>query len=269
MTIKEPLFSVISLTTDFGTRDAYVGAMKGVMLSINKHIQIIDITHDLPSFQVFPAALILKDAGPYFPEESIHIGVIDPGVGGHRRPVLIKIQNRFYIGPDNGIFGLLLNEYGFEGAWELNNTEYFLDSISHTFHGRDLFAPAAAYLAKGVNPQDFGPQVTDPVRLELPGYEIENDRLQGEILWVDNFGNCITNLSETLISDWAQGTTFQIYAASEIITQVSNSYEAVSSGKGLAIYSSMRYLEIACNQARADLTMGLARGDSIVLRKNN
>ncbi len=267
MTIKKPSAPIITLTTDFGTRDAYVGAMKGVMLFINNNTQLIDITHNLPSYEILSAALMLKEACPYFPEESIHIGVIDPGVGGQRRPVLIKIQNRFYIGPDNGIFGLLLSEFGFEGAWELSNAEYFLDSISSTFHGRDIFAPVAAHLAKGVPAQDFGPEVTDPVGLELPPYEIGYDRLQGEVLLVDHFGNCITNLSEALIFNWAQGATFQIYAASEIINEISISYEAVSIGKGLALYNSMRYLEIACNQGRADVTLGMARGDLIVLQK--
>ena len=269
MTIREASASIITLTTDFGTHDAYVGAMKGVMLNINKYLKVIDITHDLPRFQITPAALVLKAATPYYPEKSIHLGVIDPGVGGQRRPVLIKIQNRFYIGPDNGIFGLLLNESGFEGAWELSNNEYFLDSVSRTFHGRDIFAPVAAYLAKGVNPEDLGPEITDPETLDLPPYETEKERLQGEILWIDHFGNCVTNLDETLVAGWAQGVPFNIQAAAEIIFEIVLSYEAVARGKGLAIYNSMGYLEIACNQARADSTLGLVCGDPVVLQKTS
>lgn len=259
--------SIITITTDFGLQDAYVGSMKGVILSINPRVRLIDITHDLPAHRILQAAILLREACPRFPRETIHLAVVDPGVGGHRRALLLRIQDRFYIGPDNGIFGLLLEDLTLQGAWRLNNPKYFLPSVSRTFHGRDVFAPVAAHLAAGIPPEAFGPRITDPSDLPFPAHHAEPGELRGQILWVDRFGNCITNLSDKVVHSWAQGASFVVHAASKEIAQISTAYESLPRGEALAIINSMGYLEIACNQARADRTLGLREGDPVVLKR--
>jgi S-adenosylmethionine hydrolase len=258
---------MITLTTDFGLEDPYVGSMKGVILSINPRVRVIDIAHQLPAHHIIRAAYLLREVCPRFPPETIHVAVIDPGVGGQRRPVLLKIEDRFYIGPDNGVFGLLLEDFTLQGAWRLDNPEFFLPSVSQTFHGRDIFAPVAAHLAAGIPPASFGPTITDPEQRPFPPHYEETAELRGQVVWVDRFGNCITNLPNKVVSRWARGASYVIQAASKRMTQVSTSYESTPEGEALALFNSVGLLEIACNQARADRSLGLAEGDSVVLKK--
>jgi len=262
--------ALITLTTDFGTRDAYVGSMKGVMLRIERHVSILDITHDLPAHRVLPAALLLREVCPRFPEGSIHVAVIDPGVGGSRRPVLLQIRDQFYVGPDNGIFGLLLAAFGLTAGWHLDQARYFPpEKRSQTFHGRDLFAPAAAHLAAGVPPASLGSPIHDPVRLDLPVCSRRPRTLAGEILWIDHFGNAITNLTEEEIRDWCGEAAFRVRVVDRLLPGLSASYAAVPRGDPLAILSSFGTLEIACNQAPADRTLGLREGTPVALEKDS
>jgi len=265
MTQTESAPSTITLTTDFGIEDAYVGSMKGVILSINPRVRLIDIAHQLPAHGILRAACLLREVCPRFPPETIHVAVVDPGVGGQRRPVLLKIEDRYYTGPDNGIFGLLVEDLTLQGAWRLDNQEFFLPSVSQTFHGRDVFAPVAAHLAAGISPASFGPTITDPKGRPYPPHHEETEELRGQVVWVDRFGNCITNLTDKVVSRWAQGTSYVIRAASKRIAQISTSYESIPKGEALALFNSMGFLEIACNQARADRTLGLQEGDPVVL----
>lgn len=267
MNPTESVPSMITLTTDFGIEDAYVGSMKGVILSINPRVRLIDIAHQLPAHHILRAAFLLREVCPRFPQGTIHVAVIDPGVGGQRRPVLLKIEDRFYVGPDNGIFGLLLEDFALQGAWWLDNREFFLPSVSQTFHGRDIFAPVAAHLTAGIPPASFGPPLTDPKRQPFPPHNEERTELRGQVVWVDGFGNCITNLARKVISRWARGASYVIQAASKRIERISTSYESIPRGEALALFNSMGFLEIACNQARADRTLGLAEGDPVVLEK--
>lgn len=267
MNSNEPSPSIITLTTDFGLQDAYVGSMKGVIVSINPHVRLIDVTHELPAHSILPAAILLREACPRFPPETIHLAVVDPGVGGQRRPLLLRIEDRFYVGPDNGIFGLLLEDLELQGAWSLNNREYFLPSVSQTFHGRDVFAPVAAHLAAGIPPEAFGPRITDPSSLPFPPHHGEPGELRGQVVWVDRFGNCITNLADKVVHGWAQDASFVVHAASKEIAQIYTAYESLPRGEALAIFNSMGLLEIACNQDRADRTLGLAEGDPVVLKR--
>jgi hypothetical protein len=263
----DPAPAILTLSTDFGLRDPYVGSMKGVILSIHPFAQIIDITHDLPAHRILPAACLLREVCPRFPPGTIHVAVVDPGVGGERSPLLLKIQDRFYVGPDNGIFGLLIRDLPLQGAWKLENKAYFLHSVSMTFHGRDLFAPVAAHLSAG-NPADaFGPPLEEPMTLELPPHQEEGEALRGQVIWIDRFGNCVTNLTEDLVSRWMQGSSFTVCAASKRIGQLSTTYESTPEGAPLALFNSMGYLEVACNQARADRALGIHEGDPVVLEK--
>ena len=267
MSADGPRPLIITLTTDFGLHDAYVGSMKGVIFSINPGVRLVDITHELPAHRILPAAIMLREACPRFPPETIHLAVVDPGVGGRRRPVLLKIEERFYVGPDNGIFGLLLEDLKLQGAWRLDNPDYFLPSVSRTFHGRDVFAPVAAHLATGIPPEAFGPPITDPSGLPFPPHQEEPGELKGQVVWIDRFGNCITNLADKLVHSWAQGASFVVHAASKEIARMYTAYESLPKGEVLAIFNSMGLLEIACNQARADRTLALGEGDPVVLKK--
>ena len=267
MTSREPSPRILTLTTDFGLGDPYVASMKAVILSIDRTVLLVDISHELPPHQILPAALLLREVCPRFPPGTIHVAVVDPGVGGARRPVLLKIQDHFWIGPDNGLFGLLITDFGCTGAWRIENRRYFLPSVSRTFHGRDLFAPAAAHLARGVPAEAFGPEIRDLMTIELPKPAREEDRLRGEIIWIDHFGNCMTNISEEEALQWSDREPFIIRAASRVMEGVSTSYDVVPKGHSLAIFNSMRRLEIACNQSRADQTLGLRQGDQVVLEK--
>ena len=259
--------SIITLSTDFGLQDAYVGSMKGVILSIDPNAQIVDITHELPVHRIFPAAYLLREACPRFPPGTIHVAVVDPGVGGERNPLLLKIDSRFYVGPDNGIFGLLLDDLPLQGAWRLETREHFLHPVSSTFHGRDIFAPVAAHLASGTSPDAFGPTAERPTTLSLPAHHAEERTLRGEVVYIDRFGNCITNLTEKVVSGWAGGASFTMHAASKEIEGISTTYESTSKGEALSLINSMGHLEIACNQARADRTLCMREGDPVVLER--
>ena len=259
--------AIITLTTDFGLRDAYVGSMKGVILSIHPHVRIVDITHELPAHRILPAACFLREACPRFPPGTVHVAVVDPGVGGHRTPLLLKIDDRFYVGPDNGLFGLLMADLPLQGAWRLERREHFLQPVSSTFHGRDIFAPVAAHLAAGTPPDAFGPPTADPSSLSLPTHHEETGTLRGEVVYIDRFGNCITNLTDRVVSQWAQGASFTVHAASKKIEGISTTYESTSEGEALSLINSMGYLEIACNLARADRALGMRVGDPVVLER--
>jgi S-adenosylmethionine hydrolase len=194
---------IISLMTDFGIKDGNVGVMKGVIWSIAPETQISDLSHLITPQNVREAALILARSAPYFPENSIHVVVVDPGVGTSRRPMAAKIGTQFYVGPDNGTITLLLEQAARNG-WatefvNLTNPEYWLPTVSYVFHGRDIFAPAAAHLAIGIPLKDLGTPFEDPVRLELPKPEKTSSGWQGEVIHIDHFGNVASNIRiETL-----------------------------------------------------------------------
>jgi len=259
--------NIVTLTTDFGYRDAYVGSMKGVVLSIAPHATLVDITHDIPPYQIVFAALVLREACPRFPGQSIHVAVVDPGVGGPRRPLLLELGGHFYVGPDNGLFTLLLRDYPLEGAWELANRSYFLPEVSATFHGRDVFAPVAAWVAQGVSPEEFGPSVSSPFTLEIPGVVCTQDLLEGEIICVDRFGNCISNIASRVFAEWIQADPFRIEIRGHTLTEIARSYDAVPPGRPLAIFGGLGYLEIALNQSRASESLGVQPGDAIVVER--
>ena len=192
--------SVITLLTDFGTEDYFVGAMKGVILSRSPDSVLIDLTHSIPPHDIRAAAFTLSAAYSWFPAGSIHLAVVDPGVGSERRPVLLEAGTHLFVGPDNGIFTLVLDRWPAARMRHLANSAYFLQNPSSTFHGRDVFAPVAAALAEGVSPAEFGPAIEDPVRLELMRIEWASDgSLSGRIIHVDHFGNCVTNLPADLL----------------------------------------------------------------------
>ncbi len=187
--------SIITLTTDFGYHDPFIAEMKGVILSIEPSASIVDITHDIEPFNILEAAFVIDSASKYFPPGTIHVVVVDPGVGSERRAVLIEAGEQFYVGPDNGVFSDIIRRLQQFRCYHITNESYMLSRESPTFQGRDLFAPVAANLSKGIHPTEVGPEISDPVLITLPGPYASEDGLIGEIVYIDRFGNAITNIT--------------------------------------------------------------------------
>lgn len=237
---------IVTLTTDFGIEDHYVGVMKGVILSINSEVNVVDITHNVDSHSIVPAAFIIKNSYKYFPKNTIHVVVIDPGVGSDRKAILVCFNNHFFIGPDNGVFSLIFQSTSNCEVYQLENEKYFLENISSTFHGRDIFSPAAAYLSKEVAPNDFGKKLTNPHTIELNEYTLEDTEIRGEVIYTDKFGNLVTNIPSNIVNKDSE-----ITIGDKKIQGVSNYYSQVKAGKLLAIAGSSGYLEISINQGNA------------------
>ena len=199
---------VITLLTDFGTRDGYPGILHGVILNISPGSRIVDITHDINPQDVMSGALALERAAPYFPDGSIHLAVVDPGVGTSRRPLAARLGSHFFVGPDNGLFTLLLQKA--EAAGEavevvhLNKTGFWLLSVSWVFHGRDIFAPCAAHLAEGIPLKDLGDVISDPVRLDFPSPSQVVGGLRGQVIHIDHFGNMATNILASQLAEFKE-----------------------------------------------------------------
>ncbi|RLC85831.1 MAG: hypothetical protein DRI79_10855, partial [Chloroflexi bacterium] len=192
---------LVTLTTDFGTADGYVGTMKGVILSIAPDAQLVDISHEIAPQNVRQAAYVLYTAYPFFPPHTVHLVVVDPGVGSARRPIALRTPAGYFVGPDNGVFSYVMAREPVEALVELRDPRYRLPQVSHTFHGRDVFAPAAAHLAAGVPITALGPPVLDPVTFPPPCLEITPEGITGEVLHADRFGNVITSIGRLVWSE--------------------------------------------------------------------
>ncbi len=259
---------IVTLTTDFGTRDPFVGAMKGVILGIHPDVRIVDIAHEIPQRDIAEAAFVLRESCPYFPAGTIHLAVVDPGVGSDRKAIIVETERYCFVGPDNGIFGAVCEKEAVRRVVAITNPDLMRPEVSATFHGRDVFAPAAAHLAKGVAVSAFGPEVSDWVRLELPEPKIEGARLLGRVVRVDRFGNVITNVSEEAFRAFAGDGAFEIGAGTVRLREIVRSYASVSEGEPLALFGSSGVLEVSVNGGLASDVLGTKRGDVVwVLRK--
>lgn len=238
--------SIITLTTDFGQIDGYAGVMKGVIWSIAPEAAIADITHEIEPQNIFQAALILSHSAPYFPPGTIHVAVVDPGVGTTRRPLLVQIGAQYFVGPDNGLVGLWLENAEMRREpvrfIHLTRPEYWLTQISRVFHGRDIFAPTAAYLANGVPFDSFGGEIDDPVRLTLPQPELTASGWRAQILSIDRFGNLGSNLTAEHI---AGRRVTGVYIHGICIPGLSNTFGDRPNGELAALINSSGNLEIA------------------------
>jgi len=247
---------IVTLTTDFGYRDAYVAAMKGVILSISPKATLVDVSHAIRPGAVQEAADLLLDTVPYFPEGTVHVGVVDPGVGGDRRAIAAEANGHLFVGPDNGIFWPLLQEDPKRIVVHLTESRFFHPPVSRTFHGRDVFAPVAAHLASGRGTAEMGASVLDPVALECPRPEILEGLLVGEIARVDRFGNLITNLRRDDVKAFAGDREPRIEVGDMRIQGVKACYEDVPQGEILALFGSSDRLEISVNGGRASERLG-------------
>ena len=193
---------VVALLTDFGTQDGFVGAMKGVILSIAPDTPIVDISHEVEPFNILEGALILRAHYSYFPEKTVFVCVVDPGVGSERKALIVETPKYFFVGPDNGLFDLVLREEGSFKVYEITNERYTLPKRNNTFHGRDVFAPVGAYLKKGVKPEEIGKEIKYEFKLNFPEPVKRDNYVEGEIVHFDRFGNAITNVK---CSNYAEG----------------------------------------------------------------
>jgi S-adenosylmethionine hydrolase len=245
---------VVTFTTDFGLQDPFVGILHGVVLNIHPETQIVDICHAIPSFDVLDAAWTIAQSYRFFPPRSVHVIVVDPGVGSARRPILAETEEYIFVAPDNGVLSLVEAREPKFTVRHITSDRYFLQPVSQTFHGRDIFSPVAAWLSKGVAPAEFGPEISDYVRLPLPAVEhIGENSLRGVVLKVDKFGNLITNVSEQEAPALFAATppSVKLLIAGQEITRVCRSYAEGSDHELFAIVGSSGYVEIAARQASA------------------
>jgi len=259
---------LITLLTDFGTADYFVGAMKGVILSINPEARIVDITHEIPPQDVQAGAFTLSAVYQTFPAATIHVVVVDPGVGSARRPILVSGGNQFFVGPDNGLFSFIYDREPQARVFHLTNENYFRQPVSRTFHGRDVFAPVAAALSKGVNAEQLGTEIKDYVRLDhFKPKQRDAQTIQAAIIHIDRFGNCITNLTREHLTDEMITRGLRLTINGREITSFHRFYAEGSDATGelFAIWGSAGYLEIAAFHASAAQLLNCQRGQQITV----
>ncbi len=255
---------MITLTSDFGLKDPYVGEMKGVILTINPNANIIDITHEVEKFNIRMGAFMLASAAPYFPKGTVHLAVVDPGVGTERRAILVQTKQAVFVGPDNGVLMLAAQTQDIEHIYQITNPKFMLTPVSSTFHGRDVFAPAAAHLDIGVNISVFGPEISDTVKPEFTILQPRNGSLIGEVLHVDSFGNIVTNIPQKEITQ-AKKINVKLQNLSLNIN-FGKTYNQANPKEVIALIGSHGFLEIALNQASASERFNVKTGDKIEVK---
>ena len=256
---------IVTLTTDFGLKDTYVSEMKGAILSICPNATIVDVTHGVEKFSVRAGAFMLASATPYFPENTVHVGVVDPGVGTLRRAIIVETRHGCFVGPDNGLLILAAEAQGLIKIYEITARRLMLPHVSGTFHGRDVFAPVAAHLLNGVVLEEFGPEITDPVKPAFTKVMNEKGTLMGEALHVDAFGNIISNIHVRDLVAFREGIVQIELPHHRLETKILGSYGEAKPTEVLALIGSHNYLEIALNQGNAAAKFQVKTGDKIKL----
>lgn len=253
--------SIVSLITDFGLGDNFAGVMKAIILKINPHALIVDICHNIKPQDIAEAAFLLKSSYKFFPYGSVHLAVVDPGVGSKRKKLLVKTENYFFIAPDNGVLALTLKDEKPLEIIEITNKKYFLKPLSDTFHGRDIFAPVSAYVSKGEDIEKFGRSIKSFKALQLPKVKIKHDELTGEIIYIDHFGNLVSNIDKDTLERFIKNRKFKLCIKDKTIDKLSRSYSGGPSLKPIALIDSFNYLEIAVNSGSAGDFLGVDRGE--------
>jgi S-adenosylmethionine hydrolase len=256
---------IITLTTDFGTSDHLVGTMKGVILNINPAVRIVDLNHHVTPFDVLDGALSIANAYRYFPARTIHVVIVDPGVGTDRRPLLVSGEKQYFIAPDNGVLSMI---FARESCLvrHITSEHYFLNPVSPTFHGRDIFVPTAAWLSKAFQTEAFGEEITDPVRFTMPKPKSAGQVVKGVVLRVDAFGNLMTNLrTEDVPAAAIESGAIKLSVAGKEIRKLAQTFGSGTPGEPIALFGSAGYLEIAVNRGSAARTLGANRGAEVTL----
>ncbi len=255
--------SVITLLTDFGTKDPYVAIMRAVILRINPAATIVDLCHDISPQDVEEAAFVLSTAYPYFPEDAVHLIVVDPGVGSERRAIAARTPRGTFVAPDNGVLSYVFARELVSQVVHLTNATYWLSPVSDTFHGRDIFAPAAAHLSLGLALADLGPAISDPVRFDITEPQAQNDgTIVGQVLYIDGFGNLITNIPGERLP---AGRALRVRIAGQNVAGPLKAYAEVRDGQLLALVDSSGYLEIAVRNGSAAATLRVGRGAAVAV----
>ena len=244
--MKKNQQKIITLTTDFGNDDNYVSCMKGVILSINPYVNIVDNTHNLDSFDVEKAAFNIFNMYGYYPAGTIHVAVVDPGVGSRRRSIIVSADEYYFVGPDNGIFGYIIEKCRHVIIYSATNDDYYLPQPSSTFHGRDIFAPVASHLSLGITPDKFGRRISNYKKLNFIKPSVKNNKMTGKIIYRDKFGNLVTN-----IESHHAGKILNIKIDNIVIPRLSKTYSDVKKGEFLALIGSSGFLEISINRGSA------------------
>jgi S-adenosyl-L-methionine hydrolase (adenosine-forming) len=255
--------AIVTLLTDFGTRDAYVGAMKGVLLSHQPDRVLVDITHDITPQDIMEAAFVLRESAPYFPAGTVHLVVVDPGVGTERRPIAMRHNGQIFIGPDNGLFSLYLGDRNPDEVVGLDIEKLARRPPSRTFHGRDIFAPAAAELAKGMPLHLLGRPIEEMTRLHWALPIGDEQGVRGWVIHIDRFGNCITNITERELGGDTSKRRFKGYAGGAIFSDLSQTYADVDPGEPLMLIGSGGFLEIAINGGNAAELLSIRKSTAV------
>jgi len=253
--------TIITLTTDFGYRDPYVGTMKGVILNQYGGATIVDLTHGITPHSVLEASIVLRASYSFFPAGTVHVVVVDPGVGGKRRILYLENAGHRFLAPDNGVLTGVLE--GAERLLRVENDDFFLDDVSSTFQGRDIFAPLAARLSAGRDPSELGPPVEDPVVLEWPEPDVEKESVEGCVLYIDVFGNLVTNIENAHLD--GLGPAPRVFLKGDGIGEPRRTYVEAEKGKPLALINSFGLLEIAVREGNAARFFGAGTGDEVTV----
>ena len=262
---------LVTLLTDFGTRDYFVGAMKGALLAVNPRAHIIDLTHDIPAHDIAAGAFTLLAAYDVFPQQTIHVAVVDPGVGSARRPIVVTTPDYFFVGPDNGLFSYVCEREPDVRVFHVTNEKFFRPTVSNTFHGRDIFAPVAGALSNGVPPEELGDLVNDYVRLApLAPSRAADGTLNANIIHIDRFGNCITNITRRELTDEliARGIVLQVGTHQVRSFRRFFAEGNVGVRELFAIWGSAGFLEIAAVRTSAAQLLGVERGETVRVHFN-
>lgn len=257
---------LVTLLTDFGTRDYFVGALKGALLSVNPKARIVDITHEIAPHDIEEAAFTLLAAYETFPEGTVHVAIVDPGVGSTRRAIVVKSAGRLFVGPDNGTFGHIYERLESFRVFHVVEARFFRESVSTTFHGRDVFAPVAGALSLGTSPSELGPEVTDFVRLPFAApFRHDASTLAATVIHVDRFGNCVTNITPRDIGGGTLTRGVSLFVAGHEIKNVRRFFadDAGATSEPFAVWGSAGFLEVAVFQDSAARALGLKRGSDV------
>jgi len=257
---------IITLTTDYGTNDHLVGTMKGVILKINPDVTIVDITHNVTPYDLLDGALAIGAAYSYFPPKTVHVVVVDPGVGTERRPLLASVQNQYFVAPDNGVLSMVFEREDNVVVRHANVEHYYLSPVSKTFHGRDVFAPVAAWLTKGWQTASMGDEITDYKKFSMPKPKEGEGGLKGVVLRVDGFGNLITNFrAEHVPASAHENGNFLLRVGTHEVKKLVDTYARGAAGEAIAYIGSSGFIEIGVNKGSAARTLALGRGTPVVL----
>jgi S-adenosylmethionine hydrolase len=258
---------IVTLTTDYGTSDHLVGTLKGVLLSIHPEIQIVDICHSVVPYDVLDGALCIGAAYKYFPSRTVHMVVVDPGVGTARRPILVSANNQYFIAPDNGVLSMVYERESPVAVRHITSEHYFQRPVSETFHGRDIFAPVAAWLTKNWQGEAFGEVIEDHVKFALPRPKTQDGAMRGAVLKVDHFGNLMTNFAlEDLPETKRQAGPIVMTVGGKPVKQMVANFAAGPAGEAVALVGSSGFIEIAMNKGNAARALAVNRGAEVILQ---